>query len=288
MTSRIQYNSPDTSGSFGLPYHYEMVADSSRVHPFREALEHVSKGTIVLESGTGSGILSLIAAKAGAERVYTFEIDPKIGALAIANFQRSGFANIVFGQKDVLDVTLADLGGRRPGVVVAENLSTWQVTEPEIEVLNHINKHLATAETVRIPTRIFNSVELAESQYRFEDLITIRTHYFQFSGIQRPTILSPRALFEEIDLRRINRTSLEKAIEVEVVHSGILNCLRLTSPLEVYRHITFGGSDSLMPPVVVPLREDLPVRRGDRVRIEIAYETCTNWEQFGCSAGKIT
>ena len=287
MTSRIRYNSPTPDGWFGLPYHYEMVADSSRVLPFRKALEQVCDGKIVLESGTGSGILSLIAASAGAKRVYTFEVDPDVGDVAVRNIERSGFRNIIYRQKDICSVTLADLDGLRPGVVIAENLSTWQVAEPEIAILNHINERLAGQGTIRIPSRIFNTLELAESQFSFEGLVDIRTCYFQFSGIQEPGILSGRILFEEVDLNKINRTLVRKSVIAEVTCDGILNSLRLTSPVQVYEDIMFEGSDSLMPPVVVPLREDLTVRAGDRVQIEISYEAGKDWPQFDCSATSV-
>jgi predicted RNA methylase len=38
-----------------------MVSDRSRVGPFRQAIERVCAGKVVLESGTGSAILSLLA-----------------------------------------------------------------------------------------------------------------------------------------------------------------------------------------------------------------------------------
>lgn len=101
---------------------------SSRVLNILEGIR--CDGKIVLESGTGSGILSLIAASAGAKRVYTFEVDPDVGDVAVRNIERSGFRNIIYRQKDICSVTLADLDGLRPGVVIAENLSTWQVALP--------------------------------------------------------------------------------------------------------------------------------------------------------------
>jgi predicted RNA methylase len=61
----------------------------------------------------------------------------------------------------------------------------------------------------------------------------------------------------------------------------------VTSPLEIYEGVTFAGSDSLMPPVVVPLPEDVPVRRGDVVRVEMSYRTNTSWEELDCSAAVI-
>jgi predicted RNA methylase len=287
MTSRTDYNNPELNGALPLPYHYEMVADGRRVAPFKAAIEQVCPGRVVLESGTGSAILSLLAARAGADIVYTFDLDPAVGALAKANVERSGLTNIVFTLKDTLTVTLDDLGGRRPDVVIAENLSTWQVTEPQIELLNHINRNLAGPSAIRLPSKIFNSLQLAQSEYRFEDLVDVRTHYFQFTGVPAPLALSDPAVFDEVDLREVNRVSVAGTLDVVATRDGLLNSLRLTSPLEVYDGITFAGSDSLMPPVVVPLVDDLPVRAGDVVRLEISYRTNTSWEEMRCSAAVV-
>lgn len=284
MTSRIDYNNPRDTGALPLPYHYEMVADRGRVGAFKAAIERTCAGKVVLESGTGSGILSLLAARAGASVVYTFDLDPAVAAVAEVNITKSGLPNIRFALRNTLDVTLADLEDRRPDVVIAENLSTWQVTEPQIVVLNHINRELAKPTTVRLPARIFNTVELVSSQYVFEDLVDIRTHYFEFSGVPGPTILSDPQVVAEVDLGEINTTSHHVGASVPVRHDGRLNGLRLTSPLEVHDGIMFAGSDSLMPPVVVPLPVDLSVRRGDTVRLDLAYDTDTSWEEFRCSA----
>lgn len=284
MTSRIQYNNPDSLGALGLPYHYEGVSDVRRLTPFKEAINESCKGKRVLESGTGSGILSILAARAGAERVYTVEIDPEVARFAEENIQKSGYKIIKFIQKDTKDVTLEDLEGEKVDVVIAENLSTWQVTEPQIPVMNHINRFLVKDDGVRIPTRVFNYLELAQSQYRFEDAVDLRTHYFEFTGINKPEVLSQKVLLREIDLREINPTSIDEVVRVKVTKSGVLNGLRLTSPLQLYKGITFDSSDSLMPPVIVPLREDLSVSIDEIVEVHIRYSHHTNWDKFVCEA----
>jgi hypothetical protein len=62
-----------------------------------------------------------------------------------------------------------------------------------------------------------------------------------------------------------------------------VNSLRLTSPLQVYQGIRFDFSDSLMPPVVVPLQEDLAVLTGDIVEVSVQYKHESKWERFRCA-----
>jgi predicted RNA methylase len=286
MTSRMDYNNPHGDGELGLPYHYEMVSDTVRVTPFRQAIQNTCKGKIVLESGTGTSILSLIAAGAGAKMVYAIELDPNIAAFARKNIEKSGFKNIKLIEKNTLQVTTADLDGNKAEVLIAENLSTWEVTEPQIQVMNHMVKNLAVANPISIPHLIENKLELCFSTYVFEKVIELRTMYFQFSGIPSPELFSDPVVFENVEMNRINPISFEKDILIPVKKSGIINGIRLTSPLIVGEKVVFQSSDSLMPPVIIPLPNDIKVEKGQTIKIKIQYQTNTDWNQFHCQVIK--
>jgi Ribosomal protein L11 methyltransferase (PrmA) len=63
-----------------LEYHGDMLADAERVNAFARALrEVVTPGAIVLDLGGGTGILSALACRAGAGRVYMVEEGPILG-----------------------------------------------------------------------------------------------------------------------------------------------------------------------------------------------------------------
>jgi predicted RNA methylase len=300
MTSRITYNNPkNSSGALGLPYHYEMLQDVDRVKPFKEAVQRSCKDKIVLESGTGSGVWSITAARAGAKKVYAVEYDANIAEFATKNLTKAGFMGNKSGdnvakllRKDTTTVSLSeDLENNKAQVVIAENLSTWQVTEPQIQIMNHINTELAEPDAIRFPSIIHNSVELAYTEYSFLDAaVTLRTHYFEFTGIRgTKEELSDRVVFQTVDMSKPdNPTFVEDSVTIPVTRSGTINCVRLTSPLVVHDDITFEASDSLMPPVVVPLKEDLKVSKGDSVLVKIAYETNTDWHSFEIDASVVS
>lgn len=72
MTSRDYYF--DSYAHFGI--HEEMLKDEVRTLTYRNSMyhnKHLFKGKVVLDIGCGTGILSMFAAKAGAEKVIAVE-----------------------------------------------------------------------------------------------------------------------------------------------------------------------------------------------------------------------
>src|SRR5690606_7644470 len=138
MTSRIEHNNHYEEGALNLTYHFEMISDEKRIAPFKKALERVARGKIVFESGTGTGILSLLAVKHGDEAVYCTELDPMISAFTRENIRTAGYDNITVIEKSSLEITPDEQDGRQAAVIVAANLSTWRVTEPDVQVINHL------------------------------------------------------------------------------------------------------------------------------------------------------
>ncbi len=53
--------------------HREMTSDVQRMKLYREAIEAACKDKIVIDVGAGTGVLSIMAAKAGAKEVHAIE-----------------------------------------------------------------------------------------------------------------------------------------------------------------------------------------------------------------------
>jgi predicted RNA methylase len=280
MTSRIEHNNPKNQGGLDLTYHYEMLSDPKRIPPFKEAIEKICKDQIVLESGTGSAILSLLAARAGAKQVFATELDPKVAEFARKNITRSGFKNIRLIEKSTTALKPEDLDGLQPTVVIAENLSTWQVTEPEIQVMNYITENLAADGAIRLPAIMENQLELCHAEFSFYGLVSLRSHFFEFTGIPPAETLSKPVVYSRLDFTDHNAEQFEGRCALTVKQDGIVNSVRLTSPLVVHDGIYFSSSDSLMPPVIFPLGSDRTVQEGETLTLQIQYESCTGWDRF--------
>ena len=76
--------------------HERMLADSPRIHAYIQAVErHVKRGDVVLDVGTGSGILSFLAKQAGARKVFAIEVTDIIETAKYVS-RLNNFANIEF------------------------------------------------------------------------------------------------------------------------------------------------------------------------------------------------
>ena len=95
---RVVYDLVNEANFSGLSEHEEMLSDSVRVDAYHRAIaRHVEPGDVVLDLGTGSGLLAFMASHAGARKVYAIEHSDFIDvAREIA--RHNGFTNIEFIQ----------------------------------------------------------------------------------------------------------------------------------------------------------------------------------------------
>lgn len=106
------------SGRFdSFPVHVRMLSDMARTRAFQDAIRRTVKpGDVVLEIGTGSGILAATAAMAGARHVYAIERSP-FARLARQVMEVNGVGDRVTVIEDTsLHVELAE----RADMLVAE------------------------------------------------------------------------------------------------------------------------------------------------------------------------
>jgi ribosomal protein L11 methyltransferase len=94
-------------------------------------LEKVSKAVVMLEIGTGSGILSILASKLGFKTVYACDNDPQALKNAQENISINRCGNIFLWAGSVASVRLA----LKPYIVVANIISS---------VLKEIHPHILT------------------------------------------------------------------------------------------------------------------------------------------------
>lgn len=149
--------------SHGVPaWHGRMLADAQRNAAFARAIgAAVRGGGRVLDIGAGSGLLSLMAARGGADRVIACEADPALAATARTIIEANGYADrvsVVAGRSTDLDP--AELGGPAD-VVVAETFSDDLVNEGALATFEHAVTTLARPSAQVIPAAASVRIALA-------------------------------------------------------------------------------------------------------------------------------
>jgi type I protein arginine methyltransferase len=92
----VVYDLMNETNFSGLSEHEEMLSDTVRVGAYHRGIHrNVRPGDVVLDVGTGTGLLAFMASRAGARKVYALEHSDFIDvAREIARF--NGFTNIEF------------------------------------------------------------------------------------------------------------------------------------------------------------------------------------------------
>jgi hypothetical protein len=143
---------PDFAGGWnGSSIHAKMLGDEDRTRSFLDALrEVVAPDDIVIDIGTGTGVLALGAARSGASRVFAIE-SSSIADVAAAMFARNnsfGDVELLRGWSNRINVP------ERGNVLVTETVGNQALGEEIIETVLDANKRLLTPDAKRIPSRI--------------------------------------------------------------------------------------------------------------------------------------
>ena len=150
-------------------FHFVIVHDQVRNDAYEAALRRaVSPGMRVLEIGTGSGILALMAARAGA-RVISCEMNPVIAEAAERVIAANGFSDrvrVIAKRSDKLDVH-ADLGGPMD-LLVSEIVSNNLLSQDILGAHRHAIRALLKPGAPVIPASGRLRIALAESSSEAE------------------------------------------------------------------------------------------------------------------------
>jgi arginine Nomega-methyltransferase len=139
-----------------LRWHFEIVNDAARNEIYRQALtRYVRPGMIVFEVGTGTGVLAMFAAQAGAEHVYTCEQEPLLAEAARENIARNGLTGkitVIAKRSDAVQIG-GDLP-RRADLFVSELIDNSLLGEHVLAITRDVQARLLVPDAIILPDRI--------------------------------------------------------------------------------------------------------------------------------------
>ena len=125
-------------------WHFRIIADERRNAAYDAAIRRaVTPGARVLDIGSGTGLLAMMAARAGAGHVYSCEMNPAVADAARAIVAANGLADkvtVIARKSTELDVA-ADLGGP-VDVLISEIVSNDLLAEAALPVMEDAVRRL--------------------------------------------------------------------------------------------------------------------------------------------------
>ncbi|MFL0798571.1 MAG: 50S ribosomal protein L11 methyltransferase [Cellvibrionaceae bacterium] len=161
-------------------FHQLMLNDHIRMQCYEKAIkETVNPGDVVVDLGTGTGVLSLWALEAGASRVYGIDMDQDILAVATAKMKEHGFGNrfIPVNQLSYL-VELP----HKPDVLISEIMGNILDNEDFQPILADAIQRLLKPEGKKIPLSASSYIvpvtaEKAQEAVLSGNVCTMGNHY---------------------------------------------------------------------------------------------------------------
>ena len=268
--------------------HRTYLGDRVRLDAFRRAIEaKVRPGTVVLDLGAGTGILGLLACRAGAARVYAVDMGPILdlaGRLSRAN----GFGDRI---RCVRGMSTRVAIPERADLVVADLVGGFGYEAGVLEYFEDARARLLRPGAATIPEAITVEVAPVESAplhaevefwgsrpggFDFEQARLTASCTPAWRFLQRENLLGDPVALRTIDLATARPDPFGATLDLPVGRPGILHGIggwfraRLapgvemtTSPLAAERIDRRN--------VFLSLGRAVPVQEGDRVRVRMNY-----------------
>jgi len=263
--------------------HRRMLDDPIRVSAFARALGESCAGHVVAEIGVGFGPLTLLALRAGAQRVYGIEVDPRTLALATELMHQNGFGPDRFvpllGRSDEIVIE------EPVDVLVGELIDSIGVGENGAWFLADARKRWLRSGGRVIPGRIRIAVGLAASEvFRDERRLfadTLRSrHGLDYrpvldllAGPRRTLTVEPDELltalvpWQMVDFDAGAAVPLESTVQLEARRDGAADGLVFGFELELVEGVTIdtrpGTPWTCWEQGFLPLPAPLQVREGE-------------------------
>jgi predicted RNA methylase len=269
-------------------YVYRCLADRERTLAFKDAIgKAVKPGDVVLDLGTGSGVMAIFAAQAGARKVYAVEIADYLSRVSRENFVESGYGTtIVPLRMNAREVTLAHV--EKPDVVVCEMITTGLIGEMQGPVINSLKMSgVIDAQTLLVPSEISTSVALVAADFDFYGArlrFPVFINYFTKSFEIRPDVLSEEKVAHTVSFSSDFSEEVRISEVLHVTSEGRANGLLLSSQTGFVGGAELGACVSYCQPIILPLK-GMNVSAGDTVDVSIGYQMGEGFDSLSYEAG---
>lgn len=290
-------------------WHFAMVNDVPRNSAYQAAITSAAPGKRVLDIGTGTGLLAMMAARAGAKSVTTCEANPVIAERASAIVAMNGLTDRV---KVIAKHSTALAAGHelegRADLLITETFSSDLLSEGILPTVEHAHRELLTPDAVVIPRRASARAYLAGGAAIEAMLFAGRSNDFDLSLFD--AFAPPRfavcmnnvvhdALSDDFELFSFDlRARLfgmdSRTLTITATQSGVAAALVQWIKLELDETICYENRPSSGPDaemhwthILYRFPRSFAVRQGEPVELHIGHNREKLWVRPGIYAAEI-
>ncbi|MHA1862622.1 MAG: 50S ribosomal protein L11 methyltransferase [Candidatus Thorarchaeota archaeon] len=267
MMSEKEYATP-----FPILQATSLLSHRTRIQKFHQAITKTVKSDHqVIDLGTGSGILAILAARQGAQ---VTAIDANAESLKYARIaaERNGVVeNIEFVHSHFHDFEPEE----KADVVLCEMLSSVMLIEQQIPASRYAVKHLLKPNGKIIPQEVKLFVipvqnEILWNRFNIEDLKFPRIP--QTAEREQSIDLADLQELEKLDLTKVSDQpmSIDKHLNFEIVQSGTVHGIIGMFESKLYDDITLTMMDGWKE-LFMPLPESVDVKAGTRLDVRVSF-----------------
>lgn len=263
-----------------------MIADTVRMDAYAAALERtVRPGSVVLDIGTGTGLMALLACRLGARRVFAVDPGDSIH-LARAAARASGFADRI---EFIQDVSTRVRLPERADVVVSDLRGVLPLFEQHVASIADARERLLAPGGVLVPRRdtLYAAPVEAEEAHRqitspwdehargFDLSVPRRAALNTWTKVRVPPeqLLAGARAWAVLDYHAVREPEVRATVEWTVARGGTMHGIAAWFHAELAEGVGFStgpdAPETVYGTAFFPLLEPVPVDAGDAVTAEL-------------------
>jgi predicted RNA methylase len=256
---------------FSLLHAVSLLSHRQRIAKFAMVIERIVKPSdYVIDVGSGSGILAILAAKQGAQ-VTAVEINEE----SLRYAERAANLN---GVADQIEFVTSNIMEYRPtrlaDIVMCEMLSSMMLIEQQIPVSNYVVESILKPSGKIIPSsiQIFAvpvQTEILWNRFKVQELSFPRVP--QTIEKEQYTDFADLVEVASFDLTIPNRNPVvNKILSFKIIEKGMVHGLVGMFRSRLYENVILDMNDGWRE-LFIPLDEPVRVAKGDVLRIQLFY-----------------
>lgn len=278
-----------------LDFHHSMLVDQVRTDSFMQAiLETVNPGDVVLDLGSGTGILTCLACMAGAKHVYAVEKKGIIHAAREIIELNDLSQRVTFLNAWSTEITLPELAD----VLITETVGNIGFEEGILRWVHDARLRLLQEDARIIPQKvamiaapvedekIFWQVETWMKEdlytYDFSPLHKLSANNMWWIDLEPEMLRAKPATIAEVDLRQVTETDIAGDAAFIISKDGLVHGLGAWFTADLTPLIRLSNEPPSNVPswshMLLPLERPLAVKEGESLHVRIfSSQQAAHW-----------